>query len=205
MSQDAGYYHHGGGGALSAGSYVAIAGQLGTAALGTLQVVPDRIYAVPIIVSRASYIDRLAHRTTAVASGVIAQMAIYAVECATIPLPGRIISQDSNAAGNVGFTMRGYCSSLGGSTTNVVSVPQDYAIGGNRLLWMAATWTGSATVVSVADPWAIFGYDPVSLSVPYSHIVASWAGSVTMPNTYPAAWTAVYSQPPALGVRIISP
>jgi hypothetical protein len=56
--------------------------------------------------------------------------------------------------------------------------------------------------VSPEYVWAFFGYDTTSLSVPIGTIVTSWPGSATLPNTFPAVWTAVGSSMPALGVRI---
>lgn len=188
-------------------SRYAVGGVFGEAGNTTLQVVPDQLYATPLMLPRATTIDGIFHHIGAVASGVIAQAAIYGVECLSLPLPGRILSQDSWGQGGgagVPLTMRGYCSSLASGIV-IASVTQAWAIGDRRLVWLAATWTGSAQVQAVTrgHTWAFFGYEVASLSAPFTHLVTSWPGSATLPNTYPAVWTAVSSTMPALGVRIV--
>lgn len=195
--QDYHYYRHGTAEAFLVPSHHAVGGNLiETGDPGNFQVVPNRIYATPLLLPRATTIDGVYHMSNAVASGVTMQCAIYGVECLSIPLPGRIISQDVTS-----LTMRATVSSPGNYT--VASMTQAYAIGGQRLMWLAALWTGSANVRGVTNPWAMFGYDPVSLSVPLTHVVASWNGLATLPNTYPGSWSVVMSTMPALGIRVV--
>jgi hypothetical protein len=200
---DVGYWRHGADAFFVASRYH-VGGALGEAGAQLMQVVPDKLYATPLLLSRAVTIDGLLQRVNAVSSGVVSQMALYGVECWAIPVPTRIVSQGSQAPNFAGFTMRGYCSSLTNGLAVMSTSAASYQIGDRRLFWLAATWTGSAQVQAVHDDnrWAFFGYEATSLAVPIGFLVTSWPGSTTLPNTFPAVWTAAGSSMPALGVRI---
>jgi len=191
------------------------AGQLGGGATVTMRIVPDKLYAVPFIVPRSLSCSALVQWISTAASGVTAQLAVYGVECLSLPMPTRVIAQ-----GNDGFVWRGFVSDITSLNTRVFSIPPagstfvvsgniktGYSLAGNRLYWFACAYTGSAAIAGIDQGfgWPIFGYDMTSLSLAYTHLVTSWSpASVTLPNTFPAVWTATCSAAPAIGVRIAS-
>ena len=164
----------------------------------TLAINPGLIYAAPYILTRSLTINALTFRAIATVAAATVQMGVYGVECLSIPLPTRILAQESGA------TLRGSTTAVAGNI-GIISMPAStFAIGDRRMVWVAITATASLTIHGHQYHWAIFGYDANSASVPLGSIVTSWDGAVTLPNTFSTTVSVSLLPTPVLPMRIVA-
>lgn len=206
MSTEAHQWRH----VASGGSPVAtrgyhVGGALRAQALTTINMRADQLHATPILLNGTVTTDALALHAVSATSGMTAQIALYGVSCAHQPWPTQLVAQ----AGGVSFrgTLTDVCS-LGLRVMSVALPSQGgFTIGDRRLYWLACVLTGSAQLQAVdhQTAWAIFGYDATSFTLAQTHLVASWAGTTTLPNTFPSTgWILPASNMPALALRVVT-
>lgn len=160
---------------------------------GTMELIPNYLYAVPFHTEHLHTADRLGIDITAAVAGARGTLAIYTTECWSLPFPSSLYLYVSHLAITAGQT----------HVLSHAALPLQRP----SLFWLSCMVSASvqcaATDVGNQYAWAFFGYDPTSFSDAYAMMVASinYGNSGFPPDGYPGSFTLVGSAPPALGFR----
>ncbi len=149
---------------------------------------PNVLYTAPYYVSNSETHDRIGVDVLTGGSQMI--LGLYYVGCATSMLPGVLAAQTSPmSVGAAGICAQAWSAQLHDRT----------------LWWFAMLAVSSVTVTGFdhAYDYPVFGYDPVSFSVAYTAVVASWAYATGLPTVFPASVTYVGSVVPTVGVTLL--